>query len=137
LRGAGKLLRGEQAIERHRDARPLRDGHQTLQLRSSDYRVGDQHVAWRGRQHHLCLAHFRYGQSRRSQIQLPPADARRFVSLGVRAQPEPVPPGVIRHAAEVALHRLQIHQQGGCIDILHPYHFSWRKRIVILSSEGM
>ena len=118
--GIGKLARGESAIERHRHARAAGHFDEPRQLAVPDHRIRHQQVARSiirsGAQHDFGLRNLGHRESRRARFQLAAPDARGFVRLGVRAQPQAMFPGILGHAAQIALQDVQIHDQGGRID---------------------
>ncbi len=129
------LPRGKQAVQRHGDARAPRYGHQAVQFRAADNRIRYQQIRRFRVQHHLRFAHLRHRQPGRAQIESPPCVMpRRFMRLRMRAQAAgTVRLGVFGHAAQVALHSVQIHQQGGRIDFRYQHQRACLKRMVILS----
>ncbi len=115
---AGQAARGLDGVDD--DGHPAVPGQrpEPRQLLGHD-RVGDQHVVSR---QHLGLADLGHRDAGRARRELHARDLRDLVRLGVRPQRDAPAPALLRHAGDVALERVEVHVDGGCVEIesVHP-----------------
>ena len=102
----------------HADPGGLRQRRQPPQFLPADDLVGDEHVPDPAIDHRLGLADLLHAHADRAQLDLLQRDDRAFVGLGVRARLDRAAGDALRQAAQIALERVEIDDQGRGVDLV-------------------
>jgi hypothetical protein len=100
------------------DAGDMCERGEAPQFLMSDHLVRDQHVGDPAPNHRLGLADLLHAHADGAERDLFQRDDRAFVGLGVRARPDAGAGDAVGQAAQIALERVEIDDEGGGVDLV-------------------
>ena len=102
----------------HADAGDMRERGEAPQFLASDDLVRDEHVRDPALDHRLGLADLLHAHADGAERDLLQRDDRAFVGLGMRPRPDTGAGDALGQAAQIALERVEIDDEGGGVDLV-------------------
>ncbi len=117
FRGERQLLDRDGIVDAHPDAGVAREACEPFQLPQAHHLIADEDVAHAARHQDLGLGDLLAAHADRAPRDLLGRNDRRFVGLGVRAQPNAEPAHRCSHRVEIALEGVEVDDQRRCVDL--------------------
>ncbi len=123
--GVAERAGGGEGVER--DGELGLAGHvaKAEELLAADDGVGDEEIGRAGGEHDFGLGGLGDGEADGAEFDLAAAESRDLVGLGMGTEAEAVAAGVIGYGAKVALHDVEVDDDGGRVEVgnAHGYYF--------------